>query len=288
MDLTQSMRLNVPGAQLHVEKVGADGRQPLLLLHGGPGADSRYLRPQCDAFAALSPCGQPLQLIYYDQRGAERSPLSEGEPPGDVATHVLDVERVRVFLEQPRLCLAGYSWGGLLALLYALAYPDKVERLILISPAPAHASGRVDMQENLRLAALRPSVQALRERWLSNPDNLDPQVRRRYQFALAVSGYFVDPEKALELTPFRVVQRVEDAIWRSLATYDLRDKLDLLRSIPSLVIHGEQDVIPIHTAQETAMRMGASFVALPSCGHVPYVEQPTAFWDAICAWLAQA
>lgn len=279
--------LSVFGARLHVEQVGDLGARPLILLHGGPGADARYLQPQCDALADLTHAGRPLRLVYYDQRGAERSPLDPKASPGGVATHVADLDRVRQFLRQDTCWLAGYSWGALLALLYALEYPDRVERLLLISPAPAHAAGRAMMQENMRRAAEVPERRAVRDQWLGQSDALDDQARRRYQFAWAVQSYFADPVDALRLTPFRVMQRVEQAIWTSLGDYDIRKQLPMIRHIPSLLVHGEQDVIPVAGAAEMADKMGAAFVPISRCGHVPFVEQPNALWSAVQRWFDQ-
>ena len=111
----------------------------------------------------------------------------------------------------------------------------------------------------------RPSVEALRGR-------LDPK-DRRHRFALAVAGYFVEPERALGLTPFVVKQSAEDAVWRSLGDYDLRPSLRAL-GVPAIVAHGDEDPIPIATARATADALGAEFVAIERCGHVPYVEAP--------------
>lgn len=279
MLLSQSFQLNVPGASLYVEKLGQG--TPLLMLHGGPGADSRYLRPQCDELARLTLQNQPIQLVYYDQRGAERSPLDEGQSAGSYQTHVEDVEQVRLALAQEQLILCGYSWGGLLALLYANQYPHRIKGLILISPAPIDAKARDIMKKNLQEANHRPVVQTLRQEWLANEEQLSAEQKRHYRFALAVAGYFHDPRNALQLTPFRVMQRVEEAIWRSLGDYDLRKSLAALQRIQALIVHGQQDVIPVQSSKELAQGMGASLVLLEACGHVPYIEGHKALLTAI-------
>src|SRR3954471_5149215 len=126
--------LTVDGAQLFTLEIG-DGPDVAVLLHGGPGASHDYLRPQLDALAKP---GQ-RRLFYYDQRGGGRSPLDAGVKAGGWRVHVEDLEAVRRHLQRDRLTLVGYSWGGLLALLYATEHPDRVERLALISPATAAA-----------------------------------------------------------------------------------------------------------------------------------------------------
>jgi proline iminopeptidase len=253
----------VDGAQLFTSEVG-DGPAVAVMLHGGPGAAHDYLRPGLDAVAEPG----RRRLFYYDQRGCGRSPLDPGVAPADWQTHVADLDAVRVHLGGAPLTLVGYSWGALLALLYAVEHRDGVARLALISPAPAAARERAAAQERLVAMAQRPSVQALRAR-LDAPNTRD----RRHRFALAVAGYFANPERALELTPFLVKQSAEDAVWRSLGDYDLRPSLRAL-GLPAFVAHGVDDPIPIESARATADALGAEFVALDDCGHVPYVEAP--------------
>ena len=132
----------------------------------------------------------------------------------------------------------------------------------------------------------RPAVVALRQELLGDPTGVDAATLRQRRFALAVAGYFVDPRRALELTPFRVQQRLEEAIWRSLADYDLRPQLPKLRGVPALIVHGVQDVIPLASAEETAALMGAQLVRLDGCGHVPYIEAARPLLAAVDEFLA--
>jgi proline iminopeptidase len=238
-----------------------DGPGVAILLHGGPAAGHAYLRPGLDALAEPG----ARRLVYYDQRGCGESPLDAGVAPGDWRTHVADLDAVRAHLGQDRATLVGYSWGALLALLYATEHRERFAKLLLISPAPAAARERPEMAARLKAMGARPSVQRLRE-------TLDPQ-NRRHRFALAVAGYFADPALAVGLTPFVVKQSAEEAVWRSLDDYDLRPSLRGL-GVPALVIHGDEDPIPLSTARATADALGADFVTLARCGHVPYVEAP--------------
>jgi proline iminopeptidase len=259
--------LAVEKAQLFTLEVG-DGPEVLVMLHGGPGASHDYLRPQLDALADPG----RRRLFYYDQRGGGRSPLDARAPAGTAAEHVADLERVRQHLGIDHLRLVGYSWGGLLALLYAVEHPDRVDRLALISPAPATAEGRDAMRARLKQASQRPEVAALRA-------TVDPSDRRA-RFALAVAGYFHDPRRAHELTPFLVKLEAEEAVWRSLGEYDLRPRLSAIAA-PVLIAHGREDPIPLATAEETARLTGGELVVLDHCGHVPYVEAADRLFPAL-------
>jgi proline iminopeptidase len=68
-----------------------------------------------------------------------------------------------------------------------------------------------------------------------------------------------------------VTGRTQQEVWSSLGDFDLRPALAHL-SIPALVMHGEDDPIPLATAKSVAGLLGAEFHPLPHCGHVPYVE----------------
>ncbi len=255
---------HVRGVEIFVRRLGAG--PPVVVLHGGPGAHHDYLLPGFDALA------DGRELVYYDQRGGGRSPVERNVPVG-WTEHVADLEALREEWGLDRLTLAGYSWGGLLALLYALDHPARVERLALISPAPSWRAARERFEARFGQRNLDPDFQearrALRESGLRDRD---PEAFQRRMFELSVAPYFHDPARARDLTPFRVTGRTQQEVWASLGDFDLRARLPALRGIPSLVLHGEDDAIPIEAARTTAELIGAGFHPVPRCGHVPYVE----------------
>jgi proline iminopeptidase len=254
----------VRGVDLLVRRVGVG--PTVVVLHGGPGADHEYLLPQFDVLA------DHRTLIYYDQRGGGRSPVAREVPVG-WTEQVADLEALRVHFGLEGLTLAGYSWGGLLALLYALEHRDRMKSLALVSPAPTWRAARDGFERRFAERNLDPIFQDERRRLReSGLRERDPAAFQQRIFELSVAPYFYDPERARELTPFRVTGRTQQEVWASLGDYDLRPRLEKLRGIPSLVMHGESDPIPIEAARITAQLIGATFHALPRCGHVPYIE----------------
>jgi proline iminopeptidase len=250
--------------ELFVRRIGTGA--PTVVLHGGPGAHHDYLLPGFDALA------RGRELIYYDQRGGGRSPVARDVPVG-WSEHVADLEMLREEWGLSQLTIAGYSWGGLLALLYALEHSDRVARLALVSPAPAWRAAHEQFERVFAHRTLDPKFQDARRRLReSGLLEQDPAAYQQRIFELAVAPYFFDPVRARELTPFRITGRTQQEVWTSLGDYDLRPRLEALRGTPSLVIHGENDPIPIASARVTADLIGAEFQALPQCGHVPYVE----------------
>lgn len=254
----------------------------VIVLHGGPGAHHDYLLPGFDALAT------DRTLVYYDQRGGGRSAVARDVPVG-WREHVNDLEALRDVWGLERLPLLGYSWGALLAMLYAVTYPHRVASLALVSPAPAAKAERAGYEAALAARndtpALRAERAALQESGLRGQDLAAYNQRL---FELAVSGYFHDPARARELTPFRVTGRTQQEVWNSLGEdFDLRPALARLE-LPALVVHGDDDPIPVATAAATADALRAPLIVLPDCGHVPYVEAHDAFVAALDPFLPRA
>jgi proline iminopeptidase len=158
-------------------------------------------------------------------------------------------------------------------------------RLVLINPAPISRAWRAQFEAEFARRQNGPEVTALRDTLVaSDLRERDPDAYRQRTFELSVAGYFADPARARDLTPFRVTGRVQQSVWESLGEFDLAPALAGL-SIPTLVVHGRQDPIPLASAEAAASALGAEAVWLDDCGHVPYVEQPTALFAAVNAFL---
>lgn len=251
----------------------------MVVLHGGPGASHDYLRPGFDRLAV------GRTLVYYDQRGGGQSPVPSGTPAG-WQEQVADLEALREVWGLEHLTICGYSWGGLLAMLYATEHPDRVARLALVSPAPAWRAARLEFEATFSARNMSPALQA--ERAALRDSGLrerDPEAYQRRLFELSVVPYFVDPTLVQQLTPFRVIARTQQEVWSSLGDYDLRPRLAQL-DLPALVLHGKEDVIPAWAAEEAAKLLRAEWHLLSPCGHCPHVEQPEAFARAVGGFLA--
>lgn len=272
--------VRIRGIDLYVRRVGAG--PPTVVLHGGPGASHDYLLPGFDVLA------QDRELIYYDQRGGGRSQVAREVPVG-WQEQVADLEALRTLWNIERLTLAGYSWGGLLALLYALEHPSRVGRLALVSPAPSWRAAREEFERTFAQRTLDPVFQAERQRLReSGLREHDPDAFQQRIFELSVAAYFFDPSRARDLTPFRITGRTQQEVWASLGDYDVRPRLPSLAGTPAIVLHGDSDPIPIEAARTTARLIGAEFHPLRRCGHVPYVEALEEFSSLLDGFLPRA
>jgi len=274
------MLVHANGVDLFTRRIGEG---PLVVvLHGGPGAHHDYLLPQYDLLA------RGRTLFYYDQRGGGKSPVARQVPVG-WREHVADLEALRDQLGIERLTVCGYSWGGLLAVLYLLEHPNRVQRLALVSPASITASLRVEFERRFAERMNAPEiVQAREELRASGLREGDPAAYRRRAFELSVAGYFHHFADATRLTSFRVTARTQDAVWASLGEFDLRPRLRELASRgllpPTRIVHGTFDPIPIEGSRELAGLLHGELIELP-VGHCPHVEATEQFVAALVGFL---
>lgn len=230
-------------------------------------------------------------LIFYDQRGGGRSKSDDREHI-TAQTHVMDLHGVIREFALGAPSIVAYSFGGMLALLYAIeakrnpAIPN-LTRLALVDTAPVKMAYRREFEAEFARRQNGMEIRHLREELaVSGLREKDPEEYRQRTFELAVAPYFADPGKARELTPFRVSGRVQQSTWESLgADYDLVPDLEGLM-FPTLFVHGRDDPIPAASSEEGAQAMGAKLVLLDECGHVPYVEQPGPLFTALDEFLA--
>lgn len=135
----ESTRVNIGDGHLFCLRQGRG--LPLVLVHGGPGATHHYFLlsfPEAKEFA---------QIIYYDQRGCGDSDYAPGTGY-TVRQAVDDLENLRKALKIDRWVVLGHSYGGLLAQVYAVEYPDHLAGLVLVCASPAMAGPVNDAQSN--------------------------------------------------------------------------------------------------------------------------------------------
>jgi proline iminopeptidase len=268
----------VEGAALFTREIGRG--QPLLVLHGGPDFDHHYLLPDLDRLA------DGYRLIYYDQRG--RGLSGEGVGPEDItlASDIADIDRVREHFGLDSVAVLGHSWGGVLAMEYAIRHPERVSHLVLMGPGPASSAD----YQFLRAEGLRnePDVLARLKKLGATKQLQSGDLEADAGYYLVHFGNSFRSSEHLErllenlrvgATPagIRMARAIEDRLmdetWLA-PGYDLFPALARL-SVPTLVLHGDRDLIPLACAEHIAAAIpGAKLVVLPNTGHFPYIERP--------------
>jgi proline iminopeptidase len=281
-------RIPVGWASLYVRERGRG--QPIIVLHGGPDFDHRYLLPALDRLADV------YRLIYYDQRGRGQS--ANAVQPEDVtlASELDDLDRVRQHVRHDSVSLLGHSWGAVLALEYALRYPTRVSHLILMNPAPVSAAD-VAVFRKAYAEKLGTDLDRQREILVSaaykegDPEAVTARYRLHFKPALARADHyeqlmttmkaaFIGQGKEGIVKARAVEDRLMRGTWQ-VDGYDLVPKLRTL-SIPTLVITGDHDFIPPEIAAHIARAIpGGRLVALQNCGHFAYLECPADVRNAL-------
>ncbi len=161
---------------------------PLIVHHGGPGLDQSVIAPH------LSPLAQQLHLICFDHRGTGRSAAPQGADPYHIDRFVADVDELSKVLEVGPFALMGHSFGGIVALQFALAHPELLSHLILVcAPASHHFIQDVEaaLPDRLEPEALS-ELDSLKD---SEPS--DYVMRRSLELLAPI--YFHNPTRVSEL-----------------------------------------------------------------------------------------
>ena len=279
--------VEVDGGQLFYQTYGSG--YPLIVVHGGPGLDHSYLFPQMLELA------KQYHLIFYDQRGSGRSLDACSEPQYlTIEQFVKDLEAVCVALKLDKYALVGHSWGGLLVLNYALNYSDYISHIILLNTLGAdrqsydayaqEASRRVVcVQEEIAAFFSEELFCALGETEMETLYRTLFSIYFNNQKDVALLSLF--QPKASAVSGYKVMQYMEYA-YLAHAHYDLFPALQFLK-VPTLLVHGEQDIVPVSTAQKIKDTLPyAQIVRLDECGHFCYVEKPIETFTAISEFIS--
>ncbi len=254
----------VNGTELYYECAGEG--DPLVLIHGFS-LDTRMWNDQFETYAAH------FKVVRYDLRGFGRSSVPDGTPfsPADDLKALLD------FLEIRTAHILGLSLGGWVATNFVLAYPKKVDRLIL---ADSVLLGLEWSSEYL--AATNPiweaagieGLEAAKELWLETP--LFTYARRQKWVGLQIAQMISD------YSGFHFLQG-DGSMYAS-------DALERLKKItnPTLVIIGEHDIPDFQNISDTLLKIpGAYKVVLAGAGHMSNMEVPVLFNQAVLEFLQQ-
>jgi proline iminopeptidase len=282
--------LPVENARLYYREVGQG--QPIMILHGGPDFDHNYLLPEMDRLS------DSYRLIYYDQRGRGRS--AENVQPEDVSmeSEIRDLEALREYFKLGSVAVLGHSWGGVLAMEYAIRHPQRVSHLILMSTAPASHDDYLLLRQELPRKRAAGDQEKMKEiassaRYeqgdiesdaayyrihfrptLRQPEQLE-RVIRSLRSSFTPEG--IQKARAIE-------DRLTNETWM-LSEYNLLPRLAALH-IPTMVLVGEYDLVPVECAAHIAQAIsGARLVVLKDCGHFSYLECPDQVRKEIAGFL---
>lgn len=254
---------------------------PLLCINGGMLYDHSMLWP------ALSPLARRRQIILYDQRGRGRSEAPSDPSSASIEDDAADVPALRRALGIRRWDLLGHSWGGGIAMLAATMDEAGTRRLVTADAVGATNTWMPKLRQTVA-ARLSPSERVPFDRF-DDQALMRPDAELQAAYSRAVyPAWFADADLARSFAPPMVTSDTGAAILARLRRegYDWRTRLRAL-SVPTLVIHGEEDALPVAVSAElVALLPRAQRQLVPHSGHMPFWEAPEVFFSSVDSFLA--
>jgi proline iminopeptidase len=271
--------VSVNGYDLFVRVEGTrTDTAPVIVIHGGPGDSILSFKHGLDFLAA------DRRVLFYDQRGSGKSEVKAAGADLTVEAMVLDIEALRRdVLKADKVIIFGHSFGGALAQRYSLAYPDRVEKLILAGSIKINNGMKSPFFWRYFGPALYATAMGLPPRNGAEAD--------AWMTAYAdkeIPGRMADPANAAKL---RDTGTVSFVTWRditaSLAGKDYRNELSKFQP-ETLFIYGAHD--DVYTGEPVAKELAGMMpnfrmVRFEHSGHWMYVEEPEHFVDVVNGFL---
>ncbi|MCW2938969.1 MAG: pip [Actinomycetia bacterium] len=276
------MFVEINGARLNVEVLGEEGAPVLIAHHGGGGIGS-LAEPK----STFGPLSDLFRVVVFDARGCGRS---EGVPPYSHAQWAADVDGLREWIGAEQIVIAGGSYGGFIAMEYAIAYPDRVRAMILRDTSPDR--GNLDLAHRNAREQTRVKLNWENyERYWSGNIRDDEDLKACWAELIPLYDFEYDAEKAKA--------RVEAGIYRHEAhnwcfqhntrVYDVKPQLPSV-GCPTMVTVGRTDwVTPVSCSETIASLIPKSeLVVFERSGHSPQFDEPELFQQTMREFLAAA
>ncbi len=278
------------------KRIGNNPTLRVLLLHGGPGATHEYLEA-CDGYLP----GAGIEYYYYDQLGSAFSDQPEDPSLWDLDRFVDEVEQVRTALGLDRgsFVLYGQSWGGILAIEYALAHPDALKGLVIsnmMADVPAYNA----YAERVLKPAMDPDalaeIEALEAAGdIENPRYMDLLNRHHYvehvlrmpledwpnpvtrAFAAINPAIYVSMQGPSELGISRDAKLAQWSRFDDLAGIE----------VPSLVIGARHDTMdPAHMQRMAERLPHGRYLHCPDGSHLAMYDDPETYFSGLIDFLS--
>lgn len=258
------------GFDLYYRSLGAG--EPVLILSGGPGDDCDYMLPVASEIAKYA------HAILLEQRGTGRSlPPRMDKSTIDLALYLDDFEALRAHLNVQRWTVVGHSAGGILAMDYAAAFPDRVDKIILLDTAPVAFQYLTAFQDNvLDRLSLEDRDQ------LATLEKADSPQSRAAMAELEAKALFFDRKTGEQLAG-ELSSAWHADVGHLLGPeitapgYDLRPRLKNFDR-PVLVLNGRQDPMdPLMAYETSAAFRHSTLLFIDRAGHFPWFDEPKEF-----------
>lgn len=261
------MRVPINGNELEVEVFGADDAPVLIAHHGAPGLGSR-----AEPRATFGPFADTFRVIVFDARG---SGDSEGKPPYTHEQWAADVDAVREWAGVERIVMAGGSYGGFIAMEYAIRYPQRVRALVLRDTSPDHDNEETALRNAVSSSRVSIDREKL-DRIFAGKVRDNADLEDCWREILPLYDYDYDPVKVEEKarsTPYRY-EAHNYAFAVNQPAYDIKDQLPSV-TCSTLVTVGRYDwITPVEASKRIVSSIPrARLVVFEKSGHSPQIEE---------------
>lgn len=276
------MRIDINGNPLEVDVLGSPGSPTLIAHHGAPGLGSR-----AEPRATFGTLVDTMRVVVYDARGSGASGLA---PPFTHSQWVADLDALREHVGADQVVAAGGSYGGFIALEYALAHPDRVRAVILRDTA---ADNRHDEAARRNaLASSRIDIDLAKfDRIMDGHTRDDADLADCWRHILPLYDHSYDPARVEERLRTTVYHHATHnfTFTHNMPNYDILDRLSEI-TCPVLVTVGRDDwIVPVAESEAIAEHIpGARLVVFERSGHSPQMEEPELFQSVMRDFLCDA
>jgi proline iminopeptidase len=279
--------IDVPGGKVWYRIAGTGTRTPLLLLHGGPGAPSYYLKP-------LAALGDDRPVIFYDQLGCGHSDHPTDSTLWTIDRFVQELVAVREALGLNEVHILGTSWGTMLAVDYVLKKPGGVRSLVLASPALSIPrwvhdadSLKSTLPESTRSAIARHEADGTYD----SPEYQSAMLEYYHRFVCRRNPWPADVESTFAQLGQSVYMAMcgpsEFTITGSLKSYDRTGRLHEI-TVPTLFTAGRYDEAAPSTVQYYSSLMPGSRVEIfENSAHVTMEDEPERYVQVVRDFLRE-
>lgn len=274
------MRVTINDNELNVEVLGDKGLPVLIAHHGGGGIGSLG-----EPKATFGPLSDIFQVVVFDARGCG---LSEGKPPFSHAQWAADVDGLREWMGVDQIVVTGGSYGGFIAMEYAIAYPEHTRAMILRDTSPDNSNLTRAFENAREQTRVEINWDNFNRYWGGRITD-DQDLKERWAEIIPMYDFDYDPVKSNAAVEAGIY-RHEAHNWcflYNMPNYDLRPQLPSV-TCPTLVTVGRTDwVTPVSYAETIAELVpNSTLVVFEKSGHSPQIEEFDLFQEVMRDFLA--
>jgi proline iminopeptidase len=279
--------ITINNTVFHAETYGNDSLETVVVIHGGPGNDYRYLLP-------LVQLSDKYRLVFYDQRGTGLSPRVDDEELY-LDTMLKDLENIiNYYCPNDKVSLIGHSWGAMLASGYLAKHPNRVRKIVLAEPGLLTGVKAKEFMAKTKFRFSFGALTSIGKSWFKSMHIKGPDKQASEDFLfMDIStafdmpnhpylGYFCGQNsRSVNWATWRYSARSSTKIMEHATNSEGQIGIDLVSGLDSfkskvLFLSGECNTITGPSFQKDHLKYfsNVEMVIVPNAGHMMFNDQP--------------